>query len=42
MLLNNNFSRKNNYLYKMKCLNTRNKEYFEEILDNHDKIEKYH
>lgn len=39
MLLNNKFSKKNNYLYKMKCLNTRNSEYFEEDT-NYDKVER--
>ena len=39
MLLNNRFSKKNNYLYKMKCLNTRNNEYFEDNID-YEKVEK--
>ncbi|MBQ6284703.1 MAG: hypothetical protein IJK67_00125 [Bacilli bacterium] len=40
MLLNNHFSKKNNYLYKMKCINTRNSEYYEDNIYNHDRIEK--
>lgn len=40
MFLNNSFSKKNNYLYKMKCLNTRNSEYYEEDNNYSDKIEK--
>ncbi len=40
MLLKNNFSKKNNYLYKMKCLNTRNSEYIEEENKCFDRIEK--
>ncbi len=40
MFLNNNFSKKNNYLYKMKCLNTRNSEYYEKDTNYSDKIEK--
>ena len=40
MLLNNHFSKKNNYLYKMKCINTRNSEYYEENLNN-EKTERY-
>lgn len=40
MFLNNNFSKKNNYLYKMKCLNTRNNEYLEDNNNYSDRIEK--
>ncbi len=40
MLMNNNFSKKNNYLYKMKCLNTRNMEYYEENENSNDKVER--
>jgi len=41
MLLNNKFSKKNNYLYKMKCLNTRNQEYYNEEIIDTDKVERY-
>ena len=40
MLLNNRFSKKNNYLYKMKCLNTRNSEYLECLQEDFNRIEK--
>ena len=40
MLLNNNFSKKNNYLYKMKCLNTRNMEYYEEDNIDYNRVER--
>ncbi len=35
MLLNNKFSKKNSYLYKNKCINTRNCEY--EQINEYDK-----
>ena len=46
MLLNNKLSKKNNKLYKMKYINTRNMEYFDEsniikIEKNNIKIDKY-
>ena len=31
MIMENKFSTKNKYLYKMKCLNTRLQEYYEDI-----------
>ena len=39
--MNNRFSTKNRLIYKMKCLNTRNKEYYDLEEDNYNKIEKY-
>ena len=41
MLMNNKFSTKNKLLYKMKCINTRNQEYYEIEDDEYNKIEKY-
>ncbi len=41
MLMNNKFSTKNKLLYKMKCINTRNQEYYELENNDYDKIEKY-
>ncbi len=41
MLMNNKFSTKNKLLYKMKCINTRNQEYYELEDDEYNKIEKY-
>jgi len=41
MLLNNRFSTKNKWLYKMKCINTRNEEYKELKSEEIDKKEKY-
>ena len=41
MLLNNRFSNKNTFLYKMKCLNTRNNEYYSFKEEMYDKIEKF-
>ncbi len=41
MLMNNRFSTKNKLLYKMKCINTRQNEYYELEDDEYGKIEKY-
>ena len=39
--MNNKFSTKNNLLYKMKCLNTRNQEFNELKNNEFDRIQKY-
>ena len=39
--MNNKFSRKNRYLYKMKYINTKNDEYKKEEKNEYDRIEKY-
>jgi len=41
MLMNNKFSKKNSLLYKMKCINTRNKEYTKLENKEFDRIEKF-
>ena len=41
MLMNNKFSTKNRLIYKMKCLNTRNQEYFEKEYKEYDRVQKY-
>lgn len=41
MLMNNKFSTKNRLIYKMKCLNTRNQEYFEKENKEYDRVQKY-
>ena len=41
MLMNNRFSTKNKLLYKMKCINTRNQEYKELVINETDRKEKY-
>ena len=37
----NKFSVKNSFLYKMKCINTRNIEYKNLIFKNYGRIDKY-
>ena len=39
--MNNKFSTKNSLLYKMKCINSRNNEYYELENKEINKIEKY-
>lgn len=40
-MVNNKFSTKNKYLYKMKCLNTRNEEYKSIESEFDFRVEKY-
>ena len=41
MFLNNRFSNKNKHLYKMKCINTRDSEYYSNNEIDYKRIEKY-
>ena len=41
MLMNNRFSKKNSLLYKMKCINTRDKEYYDIESNEYDREERY-
>lgn len=39
--MNNKFSTKNKLLYKMKCINVRNKEYDSLYSNEYDRVEKF-